>query len=255
MVAGNNTSVTGFGTPGSPWVISTTAGAPLLGLIYDGANGSTRPVISGNNIIICSPAGGGVPGAPSQMAVQFPGCPESSFMKMYQTSTGMRSAPAKRSTVTTFVSTVTMWPDMTQVDLNPLQGQPPIDQDTVQIHVITNDTCWPMQYFIQIHYHRDAALQSVVQAGIQEDIYPLINGVQGPKTGHIQWIAGLAGGSLVGRASDLMSSGQTAIILPLAPGASQNINVRRKITNQGGAFTQAYLRNSFYNLTILGVPI
>jgi len=220
MVAGNNTSITGFGTPKKPWVISTTAGAPLLGLVYDGANGSTRPVISGNNIIICSPAGGGVPGAPSQMAVQFPGCPESSFMKMYQTSTGMRSAPAKRSTMTTFVSTVTMWPDMTQVELNPLQGQPPIDQDTVQIHVITNDTCWPMQYFIQIHYHRDAALSSNVQA-----------------------------------ASDLMSSGQTAMILPLAPGASQNINVRRKITNQGGAFTQAYLRNSFYNLTILGVPI
>ena len=133
VVAGANVTVSGVGTPASPWVISSGAGVPcslvrscetittLLnngdgtytytneagattlisaqssGVVYDGANGSTAPPLIANNFVICSPAGGGVPGAPSQFGGQWP-CADSNGTPVYQTAGGLRGVPEHYTT-------------------------------------------------------------------------------------------------------------------------------------------------------------
>ena len=91
VIAGRNVTVTGDGSPGNPYVISSTGGGGG-GLVYDGANGSTAPPIVLGNFVICSPAGGGVPGSASQFGGDWP-CADSFGTKVYQTTGGLRSVP------------------------------------------------------------------------------------------------------------------------------------------------------------------
>lgn len=82
-------------------------GIPEIGVRYDGANGSTTPTFDAatGEWVICSPAGGGVPGAASQFTTDWP-CADTFGTKIYQTATGLRGVPEHTSRIASTIATL-----------------------------------------------------------------------------------------------------------------------------------------------------
>jgi len=258
MTAGQFMTVSGMGTPETPWVIGTTGVPPSIGLVFDGANGSTAPALSGTSYVICSPAGGGVPGAPSQALADFPLCPATEFNDVYQTPTGLRGVPNKTSTITTFLHTVQAWGDVDQVLLNAIPINGFVDQTVALVHTVTNNECWPMQYHVEINYHSDFAARSPnVNVALREETFIVVNGVTGQRASHAEFILDNRPGGLAGVQYDYDTFGSPTTVLTLAGGASQNLQVMRRFTRIGaaGVIDAAYVRGAYYDLAIFGIPV
>jgi len=258
MTAGPFMTVSGMGTPETPWVVGTFGVPPSLGLVFDGANGSTAPILSGTSYIICSPAGGGVPGAPSQALADFPLCPATEFNDVYQTPTGLRGVPNKTSTVTTFLHTAQAWADVTEVLLNTIPINTFIDQTVAQVHTVTNNECWPMQYHVEINYHCNQALRSPNSlVTLRHETYIVINGAVGQRATHHESIADNRAGGLAGVAFDDDNFGSPVTVLTLPGGGTQNLQVMRRFTRLGaaGAWDAGLLTGAYYDLAIFGIPV
>ena len=258
MTAGPFMTVSGMGTPETPWVVGTFGVPPSLGLVFDGANGSTAPILSGTSYVICSPAGGGVPGAPSQALADFPLCPPTEFNDVYQTPTGLRGVPNKTSTVTTFLHTASAWADITEVVLNAIPINGFIDQTVAQVHTVTNNECWPMQYHVEINYHSDLAMRSPnLGVSMREETYLVINGAVGQRASHAEMIYDNLPGGQAGVHYDYDTFGSPVTALTLPGGGTQNLQVMRRYTRLGaaGVIDAAYVRGAYYDLAIFGIPV
>jgi len=85
----------GAQTPGgTPYPAS--GGNAVIGIRYEDTNTPVAFDPVTGEWEICSPAGGGVPGKPSQFAADWP-CPASFGTKVYQTADGLRGVPAHTS--------------------------------------------------------------------------------------------------------------------------------------------------------------
>ena len=232
VVAGKGMTVTGDGTALSPWVISAAIPSPIPSLvIFDGANGSTAPAISGGKFILCSPSGGGVPGAPSQAAADHPTCPDITLPSTYQTIGGLRSQPQKKTTATTIIGSFAApwWTPQTPVAA----------QDTRirgnQSLVVTNNECWPMQYFVQIMYHiaNDISSAPPIPMTILVDLDLVINGVTGQRTNHTVVTIMPFGSSTSGGDYDIETSNLIVSAGILAPGAAMTLQTERHLVVTG----------------------
>jgi len=264
VVAGANVIITGSGSPANPWNVSAVLPAqPPLALAYDGVNGATAPDIVLNNYVICSPGGGGVPGAPTQAAADFPAtCPDSGFPRIYQTATGLRGEPLKKETITTIIAAPNMW-----VNRNPVQ---PLftqnDERGSAIHTITNQECWTMDYYAQFSYHSIHTIIANV-GGVSwrssTQVFLIINGVRNPTfVTHLRCKNGTdALPTLGGTATEMdnITPGKMLPVATLVPGAAFTLQPTRDVTFTAGAvdgsgIVQGIFYGSNYQILIHGVP-
>lgn len=255
VVAGKGMTVTGDGTALSPWVISAAIPSPIPSLvIFDGANGSTAPAISGGKFMLCSPSGGGVPGAPSQAAADHPTCPDITLPSTYQTIGGLRSQPQKKTTATTFIgSSANQW-WVSQV--------PPLAQNTMirgnKSLVVTNNECWPMQYFVQAMYHIAQNISSSpVPMVVTSDLHLVVNGVTGQRMNHTMISIMPFGASFSGGDYDIETSNLIVSAGILAPGAAMTIQIDRHLIVTGAAApgSGSDLDVEYCSLWVRGIPL
>jgi len=257
VVAGTGTTVTGSGAAGSPWVVTgVLTPGNSLDVVFDGVNGSTAPPLVANNFVICSPGGGGVPGAPSQAATDYPQCPDSGFPKVYQTSLGLKTGPLKKEFSQLIRSVNDQWP----AQPCPLfaAGQ---DQRSATIHNIVNTECYTLNYFVQYSNHVRAIIAGGPGLpGSAQDYelvyFMIVNGVRNPiRVGHFALRTAVLNGGFFGvnTVSDRIAPGQYISVGALPPAGVMTLQPTWDVTNDcaGGG---SLIREHRYDLTIIGVP-
>jgi len=248
VVAGPGVTISGSGAPAAPWVVSgnLTPGSSL-DVVFDGVNGSTAPPIVGSNFVICSPGGGGVPGAPSQAAADYPQCPDSGFPKVYQTTAGLKTGPLKKEFSQLIRSLNNQWPD---------QAPGANDQRSATVHTITNTECYTLNYFVQYSNHCRAFITG---GGIVDDYellyFMIVNGVRNPiRIGHFAIRVGVVGGGVTGpnNVSDRIAPGQYIAVGALAPAGVMTLQPTWDTNNPPSSVS--LMTEHRYDLTIIGVP-
>jgi len=257
VVAGPGVTITGSGAPATPWVVSgnLTPGSSL-DVVFDGVNGSTAPPIVGSNFVICSPGGGGVPGAPSQAAADYPQCPDSGFPKVYQTTAGLKTGPLKKEFSQLLRSLNNQWPNLP----SPIVAS--LDVRAATIHNIVNNECYTLNYFVQLSNHATARVGTIGvnnNAPFYEPLYFLVvNGVRNPiRAGHMAVRPTVTNSGIGGPVNimDRYAPGQYIAVGALAPAGAMTIQVTRDMSvSVGIGVVDGVMTNQLYDLTIVGVP-
>ena len=258
VVGGPNVTVSGQGTATSPWVISTLIPpSSPSNIIFDGANGSSAPAQLAGAFVLCSPSGGGVNGAPSQAPADFPSCPPDTLPSIYQTVGGLRAIPTKRTTFTVINGTnaVNFFPNLTPANGNPINIAPAQNLNSMIPLNVTNNECWPMQYFVQVMNHAVfASNTATIQGTIFQDVNLVINGVlPGIAATHSSITPKPFGATPNGVDRDWDISTRWIPAGVLAPGGAMTLTINRIITINAGVHNGTII-SSHGGIFVKGVP-